>query len=192
MRKLISVVALSVALFLASAPAVLAADAAKFPPAVVAVVDVQKIMRESSAAKSVRDQLATKRTEYQKMVNGDEQKLREEEQKLATEKSKLTAEEFAKKREAFAGKVKATQEEVQGRARVLDNAFNGALEEIKKALGQVVADAANAHGASVVMDRGQLLIVESSLDMTDEVLVAINKALPSVTVKVPDASAKKK
>lgn len=192
MRKFVSVIALSVALFLASAPAVVAAEAGKFPPAVVAVVDVQKIMRESSAAKSVRDQLATKRTEYQKMVNGDEQKLREEEQKLATEKSKLTAEEFAKKREAFAGKVKATQEEVQGRARVLDNAFNGALEEIKKALGQVVADAANAHGATVVMDRGQLLIVESSLDMTDEVLVALNKALPSVSVKVPDAPAKKK
>lgn len=192
MRKFVSVVALSVALFLAYSPAVLAAEAGKFPPAVVAVVDVQKIMRESSAAKSVRDQLAAKRTEYQKMVNGDEQKLREEEQKLATEKSKLTAEEFAKKREAFAGKVKATQEEVQGRARVLDNAFNGALEEIKKALGQVVANAANEHGATVVMDRGQLLIVESSLDMTDEVLVALNKALPSVSVKLPDAPAKKK
>lgn len=187
----------SVALSLLSAPA-FAADAApaatdgKFPPAVVAVVDVQQIMRDSEAAKSVRAQLADKRTEYQKVVTADEQKLREAEKTLSDQKSKLSAQDFAAKRTEFEQKIRATQQSVQERARTLDTAFNGALEDIKKALGQVVADEAAKHGASVVIDRGQLLIVESSLDITKPVLEALNKSLPKVQVKVPDSKPAKK
>jgi outer membrane protein len=187
MRKL-----LLACLFVALAVPALAQDKAapaapatsgKFPPAVVAVVDVQKILQDSSAAKSVRDQLATRREGYQKEVTADEKKLRETEKQLATEQGKIPEADFAKKRKDFETNVRAVQQKVQDRSRTLDASFNSALAVIRENLGQIVANAANARGVTLVLDKGQVVVVESSFDMTNQVLDELNKKLPRVDVK---------
>ncbi len=168
----------------AAAPSAATASA-RFAPAVVAVVDMQKLMQESTAAKSVRDQLATRRQTYQHDVQADEQKLREAEQKLGQQRSTLTAEQFAAKRHDFEEQVRQVQKRVQDRAHVLDVAFNDALATIKQNLGQVVAEAASEKGASLVLDKGQVIVVESSFDITATVLDRLNQKLQRVEVKFP-------
>jgi Skp family chaperone for outer membrane proteins len=49
---------------------------ASFAAGKVAVLDLQRIMKESKAAKSIRDQLESKRDQYQKEITKDEEKLR--------------------------------------------------------------------------------------------------------------------
>lgn len=166
-----------------AAPA--AAASTRFAPAVVAVVDMQKLMQESTAAKSVREQLATRRESYQHDVQADEQKLREAEQKLGQQRSTLTAEQFTAKRRDFEEQVRQVQQRVQERAHVLDVAFNDALATIKQNLGQVVAEAASEKGASLVLDKGQVIVVESSFDITSTVLERLNQKLQRVEVKFP-------
>lgn len=169
----------------APATAAPAAASTRFAPAVVAVVDMQKLMQESTAAKSVRDQLATRRQTYQHDVQADEQKLREAEQKLGQQRSTLTAEQFTAKRRDFEEQVRQVQQRVQERAHVLDVAFNDALATIKQNLGQVVAEAASEKGASLVLDKGQVIVVESSFDITATVLDRLNQKLQRVEVKFP-------
>ena len=159
-----------------------ATEGAKLPPAVIAVIDVQKIMNESSAAKSVKEQLAARRQSYQKEVTADEQALREEEKKLMGERKTLSEEEFAKKRQAFETKVGEAQRKIQKKTQELDAAFNQALGTIKKSLGQIVAQKAADRGATLVLDRGQTVVVESSFDITTSVLEELNKQLPQVKV----------
>lgn len=142
---------------------------------------MQKLMQESTAAKSVRDQLATRRQTYQHDVQADEQKLREAEQKLQ-QRSTLTAEQFTAKRRDFEEQVRQVQQRVQERAHVLDVAFNDALATIKQNLGQVVAEAASEKGASLVLDKGQVIVVESSFDITSTVLERLNQKLQRVEV----------
>jgi Skp family chaperone for outer membrane proteins len=168
-----------------TAAATAPAASPKLPAAVIAVVDIQKILSESVAAKGVRDQLATRRDAYQRQVTADEQKLRDAEQALVKERATLKPEDFAKKRQAFEEQVKQVQQRVQERARILDTAFNKALGTIRQNLGQVVAEAAEAKGATVVLDKGQVVVVESSLDLTASVLETLNKKLPKVTVELP-------
>lgn len=168
-----------------TAPAAAPPASGKFAPAVIAVVDIQKILAESLAAKNVRDQLATRRETYQRQVTADEQKLREAEQNLIKERASLKPEEFAKKRQAFEEQVKKVQQSVQERARILDTAFNKALGTIRQNLGQIVAEAAEAKGATVVLDKGQVVVVESSLDLTAGVLETLNKKLPKLAVDLP-------
>ena len=168
-----------------TAAATAPAASPKLPAAVIAVVDIQKILSESVAAKGVRDQLATRRDAYQRQVTADEQKLRDAEQALVKERATLKPEDFAKKRQAFEEQVKQVQQRVQERARILDTAFNKALGTIRQNLGQVVAEAAEAKGATVVLDKGQVVVVESSLDLTASVLETLNKKLPKVAVELP-------
>jgi len=168
-----------------TAAATAPAASPKLPAAVIAVVDIQKILSESVAAKGVRDQLATRRDAYQRQVTADEQKLRDAEQALVKERATLKPEDFAKKRQAFEEQVKQVQQRVQERARILDTAFNKALGTIRQNLGQVVAEAAEAKCATVVLDKGQVVVVESSLDLTASVLETLNKKLPKVAVELP-------
>lgn len=199
MKKTVSLFALSLMLLAtpafaegtaAPAPATAAATAtaSHLAPAIVAVVDMQKLMQESTAAKSVRDQLATRRESYQRDVRSDEQKLRETEQQLGQQRSSLTAEQFAAKRQSFEEQVRQVQQRVQDRARVLDTAFNDALGTIKQNLGQVVAEAASEKGATLVLDKGQVIVVESSFDITATVLDRLNRRLPKVDVRFPTES----
>lgn len=167
-----------------TAPAAATADG-HLAPAIVAVVDMQKLMQESTAAKSVRDQLATRRESYQRDVQSDEQKLRETEQQLGQQRSTLTTEQFTAKRQSFEEQVRQVQQRVQARAHVLDTAFNEALGTIKQNLGQVVAEAASEKGATLVLDKGQVIVVESSFDITATVLDRLNRRLPKVDVHFP-------
>ncbi len=191
MRKIITTIILSASL-LASVSAFAAepqpATEGKFAPAVVAVVDMQKIMQESLAAKSVKDQLAAQRQTYQKEVTADEQKLRENEKSLQEQRAKLSAEDFAKKRTDFETQVRAVQEKVQQRAQALDVAFNQAFATIKQSLGKIVAQEASNRGANVVLDRGQTVVIEASFDITAPVLAQLNKDLPKVAVTIPALS----
>lgn len=175
----------------ASAPAAgpAATAPAKFAPAVIAVVDMQKIMHESAAAKSAREQLSARRQSYQQEVTADEQKLREAEKKLMEQRSSLSPEDFAKRRTEFEAQVRQVQQKVQRRAQALDAAMTQALGTIKQSLGKIVAQAASDRGATVVLDRGQTIVVESSLDITAPVLAQLNKDLPKVTVTVNEAAA---
>lgn len=191
MRKIITSIILSASLLASTSAFATEAQTTtegKFAPAVVAVVDMQKIMQESLAAKSVKDQLAAQRQTYQKEVTADEQKLRENEKSLQEQRAKLSAEDFTKKRTDFETQVRAVQEKVQQRAQALDVAFNQAFATIKQSLGKIVAQEASNRGANVVLDRGQTVVIEASFDITAPVLAQLNKDLPKVAVTVPALS----
>lgn len=164
----------------------------QFPSAIVAVVDMQKILQDSTAAKGVRDQLAGRRASYQQQVTADSQKLREAEKELIAQRGKISDEEFAKKRGEFEKKVSDAQKAIQERTRILDTAFNEALNTIRGSIGQIVADAAKARGVTLVLDKSQVVVVESSLDITSVVLADLNKKLPKVDVKLPASESQAK
>jgi Skp family chaperone for outer membrane proteins len=68
-----------------------AQEAGKLMLPVIAVVDIQKIMRESNASKAVREQLSAKSTDYQKEITEGEKKLRSEGEALMKQRKDLTA-----------------------------------------------------------------------------------------------------
>ena len=91
------------ALFIAITPTLaLAAD----PVTKIAIVDIQKIMRESLAAKDLQQQLEKKKNEFQSEITKQEQQLQKEDKSLAEERSVLSADAFEKKRGALKQKLK--------------------------------------------------------------------------------------
>ncbi len=173
----------------ASQPAAAANGTAAFPAAVMAVVDLERIMKESTAGKSVREQLDSRRTTYQQQVAADERKLRDAEQALIKERATLNAEQFDTKRREFETQARAAQQRVQERARALDAAFSEALGTIKQNVAQIVAELAKARSVNVVVDKSQVIVVESSLDLTTAVLEQLNRKLARVEVRVQEGRA---
>lgn len=171
---------------LASPWAVGAAIAEPLPPAVAAVIDYQRILRDAAAARSIRDQIEARRKSYQEEISKREQQLHEEDQAFAKQRSVLTPEAFAEKRREFEQRVADVQKLVQERRRTLDNVSVAALNEVKKALIEVVTSIADERGFNIVLPTSDVLFFARKIDLTDEVLAKLDARLPNV--RVPQAA----
>ena len=167
-------------------PAIRSALAEKLPPTVAAVIDYQRILREAAAARSIREQIEAQRKAYQEEISAEEKRLYEVEKEVSRQRSLLTPEAFAEKRREFEAEVAKVQRLVQERRRELDRMSAAALDEVKKALIEVVTGIAEERGFNLVLPSSEVLFFSRQIDLTEEVLAKLDEALPEV--KVPEAA----
>jgi outer membrane protein len=164
-----------------------AARAQQLPTTIAAVIDYQRILKDAAAAKSIREQIETRRKAYQDEINKEEQRLREADQSFAKQRSLLTPEALAEKRRDFEKEVVDVQRMVQERRRALDRASAIALNEVKKALVDIVTGIAEERGFNVVLAASEVLFFASEIDITEEVLAKLDGQLPEVAMPDPEA-----
>ena len=175
---------------LAAALLVLPAIAqAQTPPGPIATVDIQKIMKESTAYQDVSDQLDRKQKSFQAEISKKEDQLQKENQKLGHERSVLSKDAFEKKAEAFRTKATEAQKEVQSRKALLNSAFERSMGDIQKAVNDIVADLAKEKGFIMAVPTSETLYADPKLDISDEVVKRLNEKLPKIKVSF-DASDK--
>lgn len=170
------------------ADAAKAAEAAKgseLKTPIIAVIDVQKIMQESNASKSVSKAFEALRDTYQKEIAALEDKLRKGEDELRKQQTVLSPEALANKRRDFEKQVAEVQKTVQTRKRVLETTLNEAMAVVHKTMVEVVADISRERGANLVLARQQFVLVDTQLDVTDAVMERVNKKLPQVALNIP-------
>lgn len=164
------------------APAAMAADA----PAtanMIAVVNIQQIMRDSTAAQNVREQLENKQKSFQAEISKKEDALHKEDQDLSKQRSVLSKNAFDEKARAFSKKATEVQKEVQSKKTLLDNAFERALNDIQKSVTDIIQDMAKEKGFAVAIPTSQILYSDTKLDITTEVLNRLNQKMPKLEVK---------
>lgn len=155
-----------------------------FSSPVIAVIDMQRILDESLAAKSVQQQLEAQRAKFQTEIAGEETGLRQAEQDLAKARDTVPPDVFAEKEQLLRQRFLVVERRVQNRRKVLDQASTDSMNVVKKSLLDIVAVVAKDHGANVVLVKQQVLWSDKKLDITGEVLSQLNKVLPEVQVKI--------
>jgi Skp family chaperone for outer membrane proteins len=148
-----------------------------------AVVNIQMIMRDATAAKSVRDQLEAKQKAYQAEIAKKEEALQKEDQELGKQRATLAKDVFETKVKALREKATTTQKEVASKKATLDSAFESALGQIQKAVSDIITEMAKEKGFVVALPSSQILYADSSLDISQEVLAKLNSKLPKIDVK---------
>jgi Skp family chaperone for outer membrane proteins len=158
------------------------AGAQTLAPSVVAVVDYEFLVRESSAGQALRQQIAAKRDSFQAEVAAAEKDLRAAEQDLRQQQSVLAPEAFAQKRQEFEARVAEVQKLVQARKQRLDQAMGKGEEAIRQATVGILGEMAKERGFNIVLPLRQVLLVESSYNLTEAVMAEINRRHPTITV----------
>jgi len=161
------------------------ADAAALPEAKVAVVDYQRILKQSEAGRDIHRQIDEYRKSFQASVKRDEDELRTVEEKLKQERATLPPAEFDKRRRAFEERVIALQRRAQDSMRALDDGFQVAMNNLHKEVLPLVKQVTEGQGYNVVVDRSKVVIVLKALDLTDEVIGVLNKQVPKLKVPKP-------
>ncbi len=160
--------------------------AQEIPTAKVAILDVQRILRESSATVSIKDQIKRQSQIYQDEIAKQEKELRAAAEELAGQRAILSAEAFARKQGEFKSRGAAVEKGVRTRMRELDQARNTAIKEVERTLDRVVSEIAEQRGLNLILSRVRarsvVLYAHADLNITDEVLRRLNERLPSVKV----------
>jgi Skp family chaperone for outer membrane proteins len=160
----------------------------------VAVVDIQRVMRESAAAKSIQGQIEKLRASYQKEITKQENDLRNAEQELNRQRTLVSPDAFNERRRQFEQKVGSLQRDVQNRKRELDKSFSTAMRTVEKSLREIIEQLVTERRLNLVLIKSQTIYNAPEFEMTDEVMKRLNAKLPSVKVpppaKTPPAKAK--
>ena len=155
-------------------------------PTVIAVADVQRLLRESTAGASLEAQLADLRASLTTIVAEREQALRQQEQELQEQASILAPEIFAERRRAFEEEVIAFQRDVRERQRTLDEAYGEGLNQIRVAIIEILQQMVEERGYDLILPQAQILVGSRELDITDDVLAELDQRVPSITISVEE------
>ena len=157
----------------------------KLPVPVIAIVDVQRILQESLAAKSVQKQLEAQRSKFQTEIEGEENGLRQAEQSLSKQRDQLAPQTYADREQQLRQRFSTVETHVQSRRKVLDQSFTDSMNTVRGALLDVVDKVAHEHGANIVIVKQQALWTDQPLDITDEVLKRLDQKMPKIDVAMP-------
>ena len=94
----------------------------------------------------------------------------------------LDADAYAEQRKAFEEEVAQIQRQVQERLRQLDDVSAMALAEVREAVIEIVGDLAEVRSFNLVLPSAGVRLFSPQIDITDEVLAALDERLPEVDV----------
>jgi len=155
------------------------------PKPVVGVIDLQRVLSQADAARSVVQQRESYAEVYQQEAAQEEKDLRATDEELARQRAVLSPEAFADKRQEFQERLQTFQKDVQMRRRDLERAFSQAMNKIQGTVIRITDDVAAERGMNLIVYRSQVFLFDPEMDITDIVLERVNKELPNVTMPDP-------
>lgn len=171
MRGMDIVRAVGVAVLVICAQQAQAMDAQK-----IGVMDQQAVMERSKAGKSALDEIKQYSATRQKIIDADEQELKELERTLQESISKLSESDKQEKQEQFRGKVEAYQRRLQEFNREVQQKQRDMIGEYSKRIGDAAQVVAQKEGYVAIFDKGNealvriVLYYHPGLDVTDLVV----------------------
>lgn len=162
--------------------------AAAAPVSKIAVVDVQGLVADSKAGKSIQAQIQKQRESFQAEFSSLEKELGELQKKLNDEKADQNSKEFQAKRKEFETKMANANNLVQKRRQSLEKGAADAVLELRKEIVKIVADIADKEKYTIVISRQDVILVEKDMDITGKVLAELDKKLSDVKLKLDSAA----
>lgn len=171
---------------LAAAASLLVSPAALAQKSDVLVMNQGKVIADSKAGQSIQTQLQTIGQAAQTQIAGEGQKLQTEGAQLKQTAESLSKEDLNKRVQALALKEQGVQRLVQIRQAEVSQAEQAALAELSKALEPVVMKIMKKRKAKMVLRRTDVAVMDDAVDITDEVIKALDKEITTVKVTKPD------
>lgn len=175
-------------LLLVTAPIMaLAQSGTPLPTPVIAIIDVDEVQLDALAAKAVRAQADKYRQDFQQQGQAQEAALRTEKQAIEQQakSNALAADALGEKARAFDASVADYQRKEAARRRAFEKSYNTAMAKVQQAMVDATAKAAQAHGANVILPRGQVVLFDDKMNLTKEIVALMDKALPTVDFPPP-------
>ena len=184
MKTLLISAALAAALVAPSA-----AGAQAIPGAVIAVVDLERVQSECAACKAAATTLQGQANAIKAREQALTTPLQTEGQSIQAAIDALKGKDpdaaLQARIKAFDTKRQQGAQELQSRATQLQRNQAYVGQQIQAKLNPIYQQVMQRRGANIMVETGTTLATSTALDVTNDVLTALNAALPSVQTTAP-------
>jgi len=146
----------------------------------VVYLDVEKIMQNSNAGKSIVAKLKSKRESSISKFKKKEKDIIEKEKKLISKKNVLSKEEFGKE-------IKNLRDEIINFQKDRNKAFNQitqlrikASTKLLKKLNPILEDYSKTNSISMIIQKKHIVIGKKEDDITNDILELVNKKIKNI------------
>ena len=147
---------------------------------VIAILDMERILRESKAATALRQEVDRQRQAHQTTLREQESALRTADQELARQRAVLSAESFTAKRKELQEQAVNLQQEFVSRQKEMEALFGRGIGQVRNALAQVAKEIADERGINLILLKATIVLASRDLDITEEALKRLDERLPTV------------
>jgi Skp family chaperone for outer membrane proteins len=186
MKKLLFSAAIAASLALPAA-----AQAQAVPPAVVAVVDLEKVTSDCTACKTAQTTLQGQITALQNREKTLSGPLETEGKSIQTAVNALAGKEpdaaLAARIKAWQAKRDAGAQEISNQQQQIQRNQQYIQKQIVDKLGPIYSQVMQKRGANILVEVNNTLAASSSVDVTGDVVTSLNAALPSIATTAPAA-----
>ena len=150
----------------------------------IAVLDVVKLLKESKAAISYKDQLNAVAKKYTDDDQKKQKEIQKQEEELLRQKATLTPEAFSDRKNTFEKKVIEFNKNSQSKRKALAKAEKEAVNQIEDEVEKIVQKIIDTENITAVFRKSALILGNTSIDITKKVVDELNKNLSNVKVNV--------
>jgi outer membrane protein len=179
------------AAFAAAVLAPTAASAQAVPGAVIAVVDLERVTSDCNACKTAASALRGQVTSLQNREKTLATPLQTEGKSIQSAIDALNGKEpdaaLQARIKAFQAKQQQGAQEIQAQQVQIQRNQQFVQKQIADKLGPIYQSVMQRRGANVLLETGSTLATTTSVDVTNDVLAALNTALPSINAVAPAA-----
>ena len=149
----------------------------------VAYLDMKFILNNSKAGKGAQDFLHKSFQDNQKKFLDKENELKTEESDLLTQKTILTKVEYQKKSDDLRKKVIDYQSQRKASLEKITVQRAEARQKLLEKLDPILQTYIEENDISLVIDRKNVVMGNTNLDITDIIIKKLNKELPSLSIE---------
>ena len=146
-------------------------------------LDLKFVLNNSKAGKGAQDFLQKSFQENQKNFLDRENELKDDESNLLAQKAILTKEEYQKKSDNLRKKVIDYQSQRRASLDKITNQRTEARQKLLDKLDPILKTYINENDISLIIDRKNVLMGNTNLDITNIIVEKLNKELPSLSIK---------
>ena len=149
----------------------------------IVVLDMKFVLNNSKAGKGAQDFLQKTFKENQKKFLDQENALKKEEKDLLEKKTILSKSEYQEKTDALRKKVIDYQSQRRASLDKIANQRVVARKDLLEKLNPIIASYIAENNISLVIDKNNIIMGSTDLDITNIIIEKLNKELPSLSLK---------
>jgi Skp family chaperone for outer membrane proteins len=184
MNKLLVSAAFAAALIAPSA-----ASAQAIPAAVVAVVDLDRVTSECNACRTAQAALKSQVEAYQTRERTLAAPLETEQKSIQTSIDALKGKDpdaaLQARVRSFQSKQQQAAQELQSQQQQIQRNQQYIQKQIQEKLAPIYQQVMQRRGANLLVEVGTTLATAQNVDVTNDVLAALNSALPTIATTAP-------
>ncbi len=151
-----------------------------------AIIDMYKITAESDALKGLNAKRQKFTEALKKEAKRREEALMKAKKEIESKQSVLSKEALQQKAGEYQRSLMAYQKEMQEKSASIEKLYRETLQKVQaNTLDEVINDVAKKKNVSIVLNQAQTILLNKSLDITDDVIKVMNRRLPTVHMGTP-------